>query len=194
MHASPGFADPVLDSQRVFRAVLSALSRPGTPVPVASDLAPPAPLNVAQAAIALTLLDLDTPAWLDPVAATDEVADWLRFHCGCPLVADPAKAAFALLADSAGVSELGRFHPGDAEFPDRSATLIAAISGIGCGRTVTLRGPGIEGKTTVALDGLPDEFDLRWADNHALYPLGVDLILAAPETIVGLPRSTKMER
>ena len=44
---APGFRDPVLESQNAFRAVLSAMSRPGRIEPVALQTEPPAPLTAA---------------------------------------------------------------------------------------------------------------------------------------------------
>ena len=64
-----GFADPVIESQGVFRAVMDALARPGTPMPLSAALAPPAPLTPGLAAVALTLADHEAPLWLDPPLA-----------------------------------------------------------------------------------------------------------------------------
>jgi alpha-D-ribose 1-methylphosphonate 5-triphosphate synthase subunit PhnH len=58
-----GFADPVLDSQSVFRTVMMALARPGTIAELATgQLLPPAPLTPELAAVALTLCDHETPS------------------------------------------------------------------------------------------------------------------------------------
>ncbi len=84
---TPGFADPVLDGQATFRAVLEAMSRPGRIQRAGSALRPPAPLNQAAAAVLLTLADADTGFAHDAGAAAEA---WLRFHCGMPLV--PAAA------------------------------------------------------------------------------------------------------
>ena len=52
----------------------------------------PSPLHPVTAAVCLTLLDFDTPLWLDDAAARPEAVDWLKFHCGMPLAAEPARA------------------------------------------------------------------------------------------------------
>ena len=65
----PGFSEPVLASQAVFRTVMEAMARPGQIAEIGVALAPPAPLGIAAAALALTLLDFETPVWLDPKLA-----------------------------------------------------------------------------------------------------------------------------
>lgn len=188
-----GFAEPVLDSQRVFRHVLSAMSRPGTPVAVSAKIEPPAPLTAVSAAIALALFDLDTTVWLDAGASTQEAKAYLGFHCGCPIVEARKDAAFAILSDPAGLADLAQFSPGDPEFPDRSTTIVVQVPSFGRGTRLVLRGPGIDGETKIAIEGLPSGFVSTWADNHLLFPEGVDLILASPDAVVGLPRSIRVE-
>jgi alpha-D-ribose 1-methylphosphonate 5-triphosphate synthase subunit PhnH len=133
-----GFADPVFDAQSIFRAVMDAMARPGTVMPVGPFAKPPAPLSATAAAVALTLCDHDTPVWLDSqLAATAAVYSWLGFHAGAPLVDMPSEAAFALAASPAGLPPLDHFAQGTQEYPDRSTTLILQVdalsSGIGAG-------------------------------------------------------------
>jgi alpha-D-ribose 1-methylphosphonate 5-triphosphate synthase subunit PhnH len=190
---APGFADPVFDSQATFRAALDALARPGRVVPLAPLLTPPAPLNPTAAALCLALADLDTPLWLDPAADSAAVRDYLRFHSGAPLVAGRADATFAVLAAPATAADFEGFAPGTPEYPDRSATLIVQVAGFAEAGGVTLSGPGIESHRGLAVDGLPEGF-WTWARaNHAGYPLGVDVLFAAPDRVAGLPRSTAVE-
>ena len=81
-----GFADPVHDSQRVFRTALDALARPGRIARVSSSLAPPAPLLATSASVLLALADYETAVWLDDtLAEAAEVADFIRFHTGASL-------------------------------------------------------------------------------------------------------------
>ena len=86
----PGFADPVAEAQSCFRAVLAATSRPGTIMAAGHGLVPPPPMQPATAAVLLTLVDADTPLWLD--AGLAEAWDWLAFHCGAPKAAIDAAA------------------------------------------------------------------------------------------------------
>ncbi|MCK0196641.1 phosphonate C-P lyase system protein PhnH [Ancylobacter sp. 6x-1] len=191
----PGFADPVFGAQAVFRAVMNALARPGRPAALVAGFTPPVPLTPEAAAVVLALCDHETPIWLDaPLAAVPEVAAFLRFHTGAPVVTDPAAARFALIADPMGMPDLAAFPTGTPDYPDASATLVLQVSGLADAGTdavsLHLEGPGVKGAERIAAGPLPADLARRLAANRRLFPRGVDLILAAPGAVVGLPRST----
>lgn len=204
-----GFADPSLDAQRCFRAVLEAMSRPGRVQHLDAGLAePPAPLGVAAGAVLLTLADADTPVWIDDVAAP--AADWLRFHAGCPLVAAPGEAQFALACGA--MPALDALAQGTEEAPQDSATLVLQVASLAQGAllqvaslaqgtsppvasraALRLTGPGIETAHMLQVEGLPPGFVAAWARNAALFPRGVDVILCAGATLAALPRTLRIE-
>lgn len=187
-----GFADPVHDAQRAFRAVMAAMAEPGRRLPLATELAPPAPLSAEMAAVALTLLDFETPFWLDPsLAAAPEVAGFLIFHTGASRTPRPEAARFALVGDGARLPDLAPFAQGEPDFPDRSATLLVAADTLE-EAPWHLGGPGIAGTRGFGARPLPEDFTARWTHNHARFPLGVDLIFCAPGQVAALPRSTRL--
>ncbi|MBD3847157.1 phosphonate C-P lyase system protein PhnH [Bosea sp. SSUT16] len=190
---SPGFSDPVFQSQAAFRALLTALSEPGTLQSVAADITPPEGLAAATATALLALADYETPVWLPETLRDGPAAAWLRFHCGVALVDDPAKAAFAVIDGAASEPKLAAFNPGNDQFPDRSTTVIVQVSGLDGGAGLTLSGPGIADTRTIAPQGLRPGFADELRQNGALYPLGVDVVLASGEGMIGLPRSTQVE-
>lgn len=189
----PGFPDPVLDAQAVFRAILQATAYPGRIISLGKDYPAPRPLAAATAAVCLTLVDVDTPTWLDRQTASSATAAWLRFHCAPPLVPEAATARFALITDAAQMPRLFEFHPGDIEYPERSATIIVQVPSLISGASKSWSGPGIETNFAVGIDGLPFWF---WSDrdmNSELYPRGVDVIFTSGNSMVALPRTTLVE-
>jgi alpha-D-ribose 1-methylphosphonate 5-triphosphate synthase subunit PhnH len=192
-HITGGFANPVFDAQTIFRAVMSAMARPGTAQPAKAEAQPPQPLSATAAAVALTLCDHDTPLWLDPALRhTEAVASWLGFHSGAPLANTPADAHFALVAEPASLIALENFAQGTQEYPDRSTTLILQVASLSAGDRLVLEGPGIDGSTSFAPTPLPRHFVEQWKQNRARFPRGVDLVLASPEGIACLPRTTRI--
>ena len=185
--ALPGFADPVEGAQASFRAVLDAMSHPGSIHVAGSGLTVPEPLHLATAAVLLTLVDADTPLWL--AAEFAPAADWLRFHCGATLVTDRAAASFVCAAEMPPLASLAT---GTDEEPETAATLILQIAAFGAGAALRLSGPGLAAPAPFAAD-LPPDFALAWAANHALYPRGVDLILCAGDRLAAFPRSLRIE-
>ena len=181
----PGFADPVMDAQACFRAVLDAMAHPGRVMPV-GPLAAPAPLAAATAAVLLTLADGDTPVWLGPGMAA--AWDWVRFHCGAP-EAGLGEAAFAASLD---LPALDGCQWGSHDGPEAGATLILQCERLDSGPWVTLSGPGLCEPATVRL-GLPSDIVARWQPNHAAFPRGVDLIVCAGRSLAAIPRSIRME-
>jgi len=190
---APGFSEPVFQSQAAFRALLAALSEPGTLQRVAAGLTPPEGLTAATATALLTLADYETPVWLPATLRNGPAGAWLRFHCGAALVDDPAAAAFAVLDGAAGEPKLSAFNLGTDQFPDRSTTVIVQVSALEGGAALTLAGPGIPGTRSIAPQGLRPGFADELHENGALYPLGVDVVLAQGDGMLGLPRSTQVE-
>ncbi|ASW02792.1 phosphonate C-P lyase system protein PhnH [Paraburkholderia aromaticivorans] len=188
---TPGFADPVHDTQAVFRTLLDALSRPGT-VGVVGNVLPEAPATRAElAAFAalLALCDYATPVWL--AQADTALVSALRFHTGAPLVDEPAQAAFAYIHEAATLPPLERFALGAAESPEQSVTLLIRVAALTGGAPVVLSGPGIEHTTTIAPLGLPERFWRERAGLAPLFPCGVDCYLVCGARLIGLPRTTQ---
>lgn len=187
-----GFADPVHDSQAVFRAVMRAMARPGTIETLGFDLASP-PLPVAAAAACLALADFETPLWLSPsLQRGTAIADYLRFHTGAPLANAPNGAAFVVVDARCDPLDLAEFAQGTVEYPDRGATAILICDHLGAELSLSLSGPGIQKIAELGFSPMPDGFAKQWAINRAAFPLGVDMILAASNTLACLPRSTRI--
>jgi alpha-D-ribose 1-methylphosphonate 5-triphosphate synthase subunit PhnH len=160
------FADPVLDSQQTFRALMDALSRPGWAQRLHFAGQPPVPLTAELAAVTLTLADQDTLVWIDPALSTEpEVSEWLAFQTGATTVHDPGQAAFALVTGAEVLRPLSRFAGGADEYPDRSTTVVLQGASFGGGRALRLRGPGVDGSTAIAPIGLPEDFVDQWSAN-----------------------------
>ncbi|MDW9426250.1 carbon-phosphorus lyase subunit PhnH, partial [Yersinia enterocolitica] len=89
------FDQPVDDAQHAFRRILKALSEPGVVVslPHSSGWQQ---LNPATTSILLTLVDQETPLYLDEPLNNDAVQQNIRFHCGAPLTISIKNSLFSL--------------------------------------------------------------------------------------------------
>lgn len=188
-----GFADKVSSAQSTFRAVMDAMARPGSVQRIEAISGVAAPMMRGSAAIALTLFDQDTPVWLDAgMAAVSDVAKWIRFHTGAPVIAGASVCSFALIADAGAMPDFESFSFGTGEYPDRSTTIILQVASLTDGPSYELRGPGIDGVAVLrATIGLPDLLD-RLALNATLFPRGIDLVLVADDAVVAIPRTTRL--
>jgi alpha-D-ribose 1-methylphosphonate 5-triphosphate synthase subunit PhnH len=184
---TPGFADPVADAQACFRAVLDAMSRPGR-VQSVRAVAAPAPLDDAAAAALLTLVDHETPLWLDPDA--EAARQWIAFHTGATLVGCPTDgAAFAM---ALSLPEMDTLPAGSDEAPETSVTVILQVASLTEGPAYVLSGPGLREPAVLRVAGLPADFVSRWQRNRESFPRGVDLILCSGNRLTALPRSVSV--
>lgn len=190
-HLSAGFSHESFGSQAVFRTVLRALSYPGRPLEMPKECALPLQGHGAAAALLLGLLDSDTSLWMSAALVQSDAAPWLRFHTGCHMVEDKKIAQFLWIANGDTIPKFSQLLIGSDVSPDHSATCIIEIQEFDTATGAwTLQGPGILGQCTLNVLGLPSDFQSQWALNHAAFPKGVDVILASPTHIVGLPRTT----
>jgi len=190
-----GFSSPVLNSQTAFRAVMDALANPGT---VQKLIAPPSThsrLGLELVSILLTLSDHDTPIWLDNSLRGDPaVTEFIAFHTGAPVVAEPGRAMFAFASAAAALPRLDQFNLGTQEYPDRSTTIVLAVDAMNGGEQLLIRGPGIKDHGHIGPVGLPVDFVAQWSANRELFPRGIDLLLVADGAVMGLPRSTRISQ
>jgi alpha-D-ribose 1-methylphosphonate 5-triphosphate synthase subunit PhnH len=195
----PGFNDTVHDAQRVFRALLDALSRPGSIVAIDAvlpgnhamrdGLAGRVPIAAFASLLALT--DYSTPVFIE--RDNTVLGDALRFHASAPLTRDRRAAAFAYLDDARSMPSLDAFSHGQPETPEDSATLFIRVPSLTEGEPLVWSGPGIAQSRTVGIADLPREFWRERAALTALFPCGVDCYFVAGGSLVGLPRTTHVE-
>lgn len=190
-----GFNSPVHDSQQWYRIVLDAMSRPGNVCfPISTEVfsQAPSPCSKTAASIALTLFDNDTSIWLQ--TSNEKLTHWLQFHCGCPITTDKNAATFALITDGNSLPDLTQFSIGSSEFPDRSTTLVIQVESVTHGEPVEFSGSGIATTNKLNISGLDSSFWETQKNNRSLFPQGFDTILAAPDGVVCIPRTTTIRR
>ena len=193
---NPGFDDAVTQSQHIFHQAMMALANPGKLHTLSALLHDaPKPLSPGAAAVVLALADYETPLWLDaPLATSEAVCHYLRFHTGAAIVENPNLATFALISAPEQLDiGFAQFSQGNAEYPDRSTTLIVQFYTIDASAGFQLTGPGIPEKRQLSFTPQPANFLSHWQKNRAGFPCGIDLFGVAKAQLFGLPRSTKIE-
>lgn len=176
-------------AQRIFRALLDALARPGTvrslPVAAAGEL-PAALLPV------LALADLDTPTC---VLGGPDAGGWAG-AVATATTAPPAPLAAARLITALrpmSAEELAAAPRGSAAAPEEGALIVLAVAGLTGGPPLRLAGPGVAGEHTVTPRDLPAPLLAARRAAVACFPAGVDLVLVAADgQLMGLPRSTSI--
>lgn len=187
------FDDPVHDSQRVYRQLLSAMAEPGTfaELQVSPWRPEDAAIGVACWSTLLTLCDLDTRVWLAPELAAGGLAEALGFHTGSRLVDTPAEADFALLTPATLAEPAPIFSEGSDTYPDRSTTLLVVLERLDAEGPWRLQGPGIPESRYLGV-GAGDALMHRLAANQARFPRGLDAILTCGDRLAAVPRSTRI--
>ncbi len=184
----PGFSDPVSQSQLVFRRLLDAMARPGSIENVDLGIEGPESLDLAATAIALALVDFETPLYLSPALSSEAAETYLKFHCGTRIVADTKDAAFAVL--DGAPKDLGVFNTGTEEYPELGATLIIQVETITANGPLTLTGPGIKESAQIGLPDVPAAFWEARKKLQRYFPRGIDLVFVSGASMAALPRTT----
>lgn len=189
MTLQASFNHPVADAQHAFRRILKAMSEPGTVValPLQQGWGQVSP---AATAALLTLVDHETPVWLDAALNDDAVRSNLRFHTGAALAEDQA-APFALI-QAASAIDFSRFTAGDDLAPEKSTTVIIEVAALAGGEPLRLSGPGLQAPRTVAPQ-LPAALRRYLSQRANAFPQGIDLMLTSGMALMALPRTTHVE-
>ena len=180
-HAIPWLSldgdDPV---PATFRSILYAFDHPGAVVHLPKSEGLPWPLNSASAAVLAAWINPGTPVWTD-LDWDSEPAAWLLEACGCNLVTEPCMARVSLIVEPFRMPSLTRFHLGEDDQPEISASLILQVDGFSGARS------GHRG-LPLTPSGLPRRFWSEWNNQRRLLPLGVDVLFTCADTVVALPR------
>jgi alpha-D-ribose 1-methylphosphonate 5-triphosphate synthase subunit PhnH len=184
-----GFNEPVFQSQDTYRLILHAMAFPGRIMTGSYGLGNEIMMDQATAAVCLTLLDRETPLWLQDGYAPS-LGAWLRFFCGCELVDDPSQATFALILEPRRMPSLNQFSNGTPMHPERSATLILQMEALDDSSGVSLTGPGIQSTIDLFVATLPNCF---WEQRREVcddFPQGLDMVFTCGRRLAALPRTT----
>ena len=183
------FNRPVADAQQTFRRLLKAMSEPGVLVtlPMAQGWGG---LSPAATAVLMTLVDGDTPLWLDPALDNAQLRENLRFHTGVVL-SDRPESVFAI-TQAATVPDLAIFARGSALAPEESTTVIIEVPSLNGGLNLRLWGPGIREMRAIAPQ-LPASVTQFLRHRPHDFPEGIDLIITSGDGLIALPRTTHVE-
>lgn len=170
------------NQQRIFRALMEAMARPGT----VHDLSPWLGGAAAWRGVLASLLDAKT-SLADCHQLLDR-HDWPLLQADQE---EPAAADYLLCQGNLPPTMTAKC--GSLASPDQSATVVLHLDSLGAGSNcLGLRGPGIKGSQTLPVTGLDARWH-AWRQQHLSFPLGIDMILVDQQNIAAIPRTTRLE-
>jgi alpha-D-ribose 1-methylphosphonate 5-triphosphate synthase subunit PhnH len=191
--------DTIFDSQKIFRILLDAFAHPGKVVKISNlKIAPPSNISKASAGVLFTLLDHEVGFAVSTSneKQKEEIEEYFIINTGSRLKSLES-ADFILMLGA--LTKLEKIKKGSLDYPDQGATIVYSVEEIGEGNpegdsvSLTLAGPGINGKRYLALKGLKKQEVIKIMEVNKEFPLGVDFVFTDKEDrLFALPRSTKI--
>jgi alpha-D-ribose 1-methylphosphonate 5-triphosphate synthase subunit PhnH len=167
--------------QKIFRSLLTCMSRPGE----IADLSQHLGNSSALLGVLATLLDRTVTLNDD-----DELVNRSDLHL-LQAPSDSPQTAKFIARDA--TNPPGNFTPhlGDLSNPEKGATIILQGKALGSGNvSLQLSGAGVKETYRVSLKGFDPEWFIHRQEWVANFPLGVDMILVDFNRIMALPRTT----
>ena len=193
--------DEVFDSQKNFRILLDAMSRPGKVVSLHPHSFGRFPQGFNPHVLTLMKTLCDNNVTIFTYDRTYQ--NYLQANTGSEPVDNPAMADYALFGGRRYSGGFSKLKTGTPEFPEDSTTTIVTVDSLAegvCGdfsdNTLVLRlkGPGIKHSNTLFINGLDSEYAAVFSSLNRAFPLGLDLILADTEGRIScLARTTRLE-
>lgn len=187
---APTMSVQAQQEQATFRALLDAMSRPGTvhhlPMPRPDDGVWGGALLVLQAL-------LDHEVTFHVVGDQTQPHDQLLRRTGARS-APLERADFVLARGGGAVAAVEEAREGGFEEPERAATVVLLVDSLGGnGVALTLSGPGIEATSMLSVEGVPAEAFESLRRRTITFPQGVDAILVdTADHVAAIPRSTRI--
>lgn len=187
----PGLKDPVIDSQDIFRKLLSSMSEPGLISQTDVIHYHPSDLHPATYGIALSLFDQGTKIKLAPSLDHTRIITSLRFHNSVQTVTSYKQAGFVLCNED-DRPELSLLNKGNESYPDQSCTLIIQSQSFNKGIIYRATGPGIENSRKIRCSALNGTLVHQRDKLLSRFPLGIDIIFTCGNDFFCLPRTTRL--
>lgn len=173
--------------QKIFRAILRAMSQPGTvvPLPGQDDELPVVRLLSALVDNEVNVAVLGT--------GSAQLGTTIHTRTGCHLT--PAlDADFIVAAEGSTEDVLLTCKKGTLDYPDEGATVIYMVRELAeQNGALQLRGPGIKDERMLDIQGLGTQEIAKLRTINSGFPLGVDAMLVTPDgQLACLPRSLKL--
>jgi alpha-D-ribose 1-methylphosphonate 5-triphosphate synthase subunit PhnH len=197
----------VFDSQAAFRALLDALSRPGSVcrLPDCSYKGAPRGFCAPALSILKTLCDHRVSFSVGGGSGDSQWMRYLEANLATPFKG--AEEADYVLFDGTRFDEdFALLKRGSAEFPETSATAVLCVGRLaeGVGENagentprscrLVLTGPGVRERASLTLAGFDHRYTEERGRANRFPPMGIDLFLVDPEgRVAGIPRSSAVE-
>lgn len=177
--------DPIHDTRECFRAIVDAMSRPGT---VAES-----PTDPADHAVLSTLVDHEVTCFTPDEAIRTALENEGRLTA---VEAEQASIVHAPNPNECPVRDLTR---GSLKEPSDGATVVYRVAGLesspdeSTGTMLVLSGPGVPERRHLNVDGFTPSDARRLAAAQSSYPRGIDAVLTTNQSIAAIPRSVDLE-
>jgi alpha-D-ribose 1-methylphosphonate 5-triphosphate synthase subunit PhnH len=178
--------DPVHDTRGCFRALVDAMSRPGTITE--------SPTEPASYAVLATLVDHEVTLYSPDDRIKTALANEGR------LTEAARDRADIVHAPDPGACPVGNLSRGSLKEPSDGATVVYRVDGLRSesempenGPELILSGPGVDGRQRLGVEGFTPADARALSATQNSYPRGVDAILTTERKIAALPRSVELE-